>query len=109
VKAQFAYFALPVKPTDPTSASLQPEGSVTTANVELLADRPPTVISKVPEVADVGTSAMMLVLDQFVTTAVVPFREIVLLPCVSPKPLPMIVTGMPTGPDVGEIDVTVGA
>jgi hypothetical protein len=51
----------------------------------------------------------MLVLDQFRTVALVPFNATVLVPCVEPKPVPVIVTDTPTGPEVGEIDVTVGA
>ena len=51
----------------------------------------------------------MLVADQLVTTALVEFSVTVLLPCVVPKFVPVIVTGMPTGPDVGEIALIVGA
>ena len=44
----------------------------------------------------------MLVDPQLVTDAVVPLKVTVLLPCDVPKFEPVIVTDVPTGPDVGE-------
>ncbi len=79
-----------------------------TVNVELLAPTPLTVTSNVPDVAPDGTMAVMLVDDHAVTAALVEFNETVLLPCVPPKPVPVIVTGIPTGPELGEIAVIVG-
>jgi hypothetical protein len=35
-----------------------------------------------------------------------PLNVIVLLPCVDPNPLPVTVTCVPTGPDVGETALT---
>src|SRR5258706_10299299 len=51
----------------------------------------------------------MLVLLQLVTTAAVPFSETVLLPCALPKFVHVIVTAMPTGPEVGATLLIVGA
>jgi hypothetical protein len=90
------------------SESVQVDGRDVTVKVELVAPTPPTVTSNVPEEAPVGTMAVMLEADQLVTTALVELRETVLLACVAPKFDPAIVTGMPTGPEVGEIAVIVG-
>jgi hypothetical protein len=59
--------------------------------------------------APVGTIAVMLVVVQFVASALVPLSEIVLLPCEDPKFVPVRVTAMPTGPEVGDMLVIVGA
>jgi len=91
------------------SPSDQPEGRDVTVNDELLAEAPFTVTLNGPDVALVGTTATMFVSDQLVTTAVVPFKEIVLLPRVEPKLVPVTATELPTGPELGEMLVTVGA
>ena len=54
-----------------------------------------------PVVAPAGTVTAMLVLLQVVGVAVVPLKVTVLLPCVAPKLVPVIVTGVPTVPEVG--------
>ena len=77
--------------------------------VELFAGWLFTVTVKAPEEAAAGTTATTVVSDQLVATAAVPLRATVLLPCEAPKPVPVIVTGTPTGPEVGEIFVIVGA
>jgi hypothetical protein len=51
----------------------------------------------------------MLVLLQVVAVAVVPLKVTVLLPCVAPKFVPAIVTGVPTVPEVGLRVLIVGA
>jgi hypothetical protein len=61
---------------------------------------PPTVTSTLPVVAPVGTDVAMLVALQVVTVAAVPLNVTVLVPCEDPKFVPVIVTGVPTGPDV---------
>jgi len=43
----------------------------------------------------------MLVALQPVAAAVAPLKVTVLVPCVAPKFIPLIVTGVPTGPLVG--------
>jgi hypothetical protein len=52
-------------------------------------------------VAPAGTGATIVVAFQLVGVAVVPLNVIVLVPCVAPKFVPVIVTGLPTDPDVG--------
>jgi hypothetical protein len=51
----------------------------------------------------------MLVALQLVAAAVVPLKFTVLVPCVAPKFVPVIVTAVPTAPDVGDKLATVGA
>ena len=75
-------------------------GEVTKKNALLLAT-PPTVTTTFPGIAPVGTGTMMLVAFQLVGVAVVPLKVTVLAPCVAPKFIPVIVTGVPTGPVVG--------
>src|SRR6266446_4819756 len=96
-------------PTAPISPSLQPEGSDVTENDELFAVCPFTVTPNTPELALAGTTATMPVFDQFATSAVVPFKVIVLLPCAEPKFVPVIATEDPTAPELGEMLVIVGA
>src|SRR5580700_3563542 len=91
------------------SPSVQPDGRALTVNEELYAVWLLTVTEKVPLVAPAGTITVMLALDQFVTTALVPLSDTVLLPCEAPKFVPVRVTAIPTAPEVGVIPVTVGA
>src|SRR5262252_8593293 len=91
------------------SPSVQPEGSGVTVNAELLAVWPFTETENGPDDAPDGTIATMLVSLQFVTTALVAPNETVLLPCVGPKFVPVIVTHVPTAPDVGAIEVMPGS
>ena len=51
----------------------------------------------------------MLVLLQLVAVAVVPLNLTMLVPCVDPKFVPLIVTEVPTGPEVGERPAMLGA
>jgi hypothetical protein len=62
---------------------------------------PPTVTTTLPVVAPVGTVATMLVALQLVGVADVPLNLTVLVPCVAPKFAPVIVTDVPTGPELG--------
>jgi hypothetical protein len=63
---------------------------------------PPTVTTTFPVIAPVGTGTTMLVALQFVGDAIVPLKVTVLVvPCVVPKFVPVIVTDVPTTPDVG--------
>src|SRR5258708_23601921 len=62
---------------------------------------PPTVTTTLPVVAPAGTGAAMLVALQLVGVATVPLNLTVLVPCVAPKFAPLIITGVPTAPDVG--------
>src|SRR5215469_601202 len=82
--------------------------AVTVKFTPLLA-RPPTVTTILPVVAPAGTVTAMLVLLQVVAVAAVPLKVTVLLPCVAPKFVPVIVTGVPTVPEVGLRVLIVGA
>jgi hypothetical protein len=84
------------------SPSDQPEGRAVTVKVLLFAVLPLTVTEYGPDDAPDGTKVMMLVSLQLATAALVPFSEIVLLPCVDPKPMPATTTSVPTTPDVGD-------
>src|SRR6266404_2563531 len=91
------------------SPSDQPEGSGVTVKEELFAVCPLTLTEKGPDVALAGTNAMMLLSDQLATAEAVPLTETELVPCVAPKPVPVIATDTPTAPDAGEIFVMFGA
>ena len=66
-----------------------------------LLGNPPTVTTTLPVVAPVGTGTAMLVALQVVGVAAVPLNVTVLVPAVVPKFAPVIVTAVPTAPDVG--------
>ncbi len=51
--------------------------------------------------------AVMFVSDHEVTVAAVPLK--VTVPCITPKPVPVMVTGAPTGPDAGDREAMKGA
>ena len=70
---------------------------------------PPTVTTTLPVVAPVGTGTTMLVALQLVGVAAIPLNFTVLVPCVAPKFAPVIVTDVPTNPDVGFTLVMLGA
>src|SRR5690348_15957292 len=61
---------------------------------------PDTVTNTLPVVAAAGTGTVMLPAAQLVGVAAAPPKVTVLVPCVAPKFEPVIVTGVPTGPDV---------
>ena len=86
-------------PTCCTRVNVPVPANVTVKLTPLLAT-PPTVTTTFPVVAPVGTDATRLVALQLVTVAAVPLNATVLAPCVDPKFVPVIVTGVPTGPDV---------
>jgi hypothetical protein len=75
-------------------------GTLTVKFTPLLAT-PPTVTVTLPVVAPPGTGTTMLVALQLVDPAVVPLKEIVLDPGLAPNPVPVIVTEVPTDPEVG--------
>jgi len=62
---------------------------------------PPTVTTTLPVVAPVGTLVTMLVSLQLAGVAAIPLKVIELSPFVTPKLTPLIVTEVPTVPDVG--------
>src|SRR6266436_392032 len=61
---------------------------------------PPAVTTTLPVVV-VGTGAVMLVAVQFVGVTEMPLNVTVLVPCAVPKFVPVMVTEVPTCPDVG--------
>jgi len=77
-----------------------------TVNVGPVIDTPLTVTTTVPVVAPVGTGTTIEVLAQLVIVAAVPLNFTV--PAVVPMFVPVIVTEVPTAPEVGERLVTVG-
>jgi|SRR6266571_5018306 len=79
-----------------------------TVNATPLLATPPTVTTTLPVVAPLGTRTAMLVLLQLVGVAAVPLKVTVLVPCVAPKLVPVIVTALPTGAEVGERLVMLG-
>jgi len=105
VNVPFAKLALPVTPTDPTSLSDHPAGKAVTVKEALFTPWLLTVTENGPDEAPDGTNAAMFVSFQLATEALVPLREIVLVPCVTPNPVPVIVTKSPTAPVVGDSPV----
>jgi len=65
---------------------------------------PFTVIMTNPLVTFGGTVAVMEVVDQFEIWATIPLKVTLLLPCVAPKPVPLITTRSPTDPRLGDND-----
>src|SRR6266568_3595221 len=84
-------------------------GAVETVKVTPLLATPFTVTTTLPVVAPVGTGAAIEVALQLVGVAAVPLKVTVLLPCVAPKFAPVMVTEVPTGPEVGDRLVMLGA
>jgi len=84
---------------------LSPSGTV---KPSVLLATPLTVTTTFPVVAPVGTGATIDPLPQVVGVAVVPLNFTVLVPCVEPKFAPVMVTDVPTPPDVGDRLVRLG-
>jgi hypothetical protein len=82
---------------------------VVTVKATPLLARPLSVTTTLPVVAPEGTGTTMLVALQLVGVAVVPLKVTVLVPCVEPKLAPVMVTEVPTGPEVGLRLVMLGA
>jgi len=81
---------------------------VLTVKLTLLLACSPTVTTTFPVVAPTGTEATMLVALQFVGIATVPLNVIVLVLCVDPKLVPVTVTVVPTGPELGLMLIMLG-
>jgi len=103
VAPKFAPVIVTAVPTTPDAGlKLVMLGAATvTVKLSPLLATPPTVTTTFPVVAPVGTGATMLVALQLVGVAAVPLNVTVLLPCAAPKFVPVIVTEVPTTPDVG--------
>lgn len=76
-------------------------GIVTVKETPLLA-WPLTVTTTLPVVAPFGTGTTMDVALQLVGVAAVPLNVTVLVPWLDPKVVPVIVTEVPVGPEVGD-------
>src|SRR5208283_1366923 len=97
-------------PTGPdVGLRLELLGATTTVKLTALLASPPTVTMTLPVVAPLGTATVMLVALQLVGVPAVPLNFTVLVPCVAPKFVPVIVTAVPTDPDVGLRLVMLGA
>jgi len=83
-------------------------GTVTVKFEPLLA-WPPTVTTTLPVSAPAGTGTTMFVPFQLVGMACTPPKVTVLVPCVVPKFAPVIVTAVPTTPELGLKFVILGA
>ena len=70
-----------------------------TVKVTPLLATPFTVTTIFPVVAPLGTTTTMLVALQLVDTPVVPLNFTVLVPWVVPKPVPVMMIEVPTGPE----------
>lgn len=77
--------------------------------VEEVTVTPATVTLIPPEDVPVGTGTTIDVALQLVGVAAVPLKFIVLEPWLDPKFVPVIVTAVPTPPEVGEMAEIVGA
>ena len=80
----------------------------TTVKLTPLLATPDTATTTFPAVAPLGTGAAMLVELQLVGVAAVPLNVTVLVPWVGPNVVPVIVTEVPTGPEVGDRLVMLG-
>jgi hypothetical protein len=94
-------------PTTPDVAERLVMFGTTVKLLPLLAT-PDTVTTTLPVVAAEGTVTKMLVDPHVVTVAAVPLNFTVLLPWGDPKFVPVIVTEVPTGPEVTERLVMLG-
>jgi len=88
-------------PTGPDAGERLLIPGVTVKVIPLLVT-PPTVTVRGPVLAPVGTGTTMLLALQLVGEAATPLNATVLAPCVAPKFAPLIVTDVPTAPEVGE-------
>src|SRR5208337_2677263 len=84
-------------------------GATVTVKFTPLLATPPTVTMTLPVVAPLGTGTVMLVPLQAVGVPAVPLNVTVLVPCVTPKFVPAIITDVPTDPDIGFRLVMLGA
>jgi hypothetical protein len=74
---------------------------VVTVNATPLLAKPPIATTTFPVVAPFGTVATMLVALQLVTLATAPLKVTAFVPWLAPKFVPVTVTEVPTGPEVG--------
>ena len=84
---------------------------MTLLKVNVGPDAVPLVVEivKGPVVPPAGATATIVVTVALLTVAVIPLNFTVLLVATASKLVPVIVTGVPTAPDTGLIEVIVGA
>jgi hypothetical protein len=99
---------VPVKPDVGFRPVILGLEAVTAKLIPLLAT-PPTVTTIFPVVAPAGTGTTTLVAVQLAGVAAIPLNITVLVPCEAPRLVPVIVTDDPIAPDVGFMEVIVGA
>jgi hypothetical protein len=98
----------PVMVTDPPTVLDMGEAAVITGVTENVIPglaTPPIVTTTEPVVAAAGTGTTIFVLLQLVGVVATPLKVTVLLPCALPSVVPVIVTEVPTGPELGLIPV----
>ena len=95
---KFVPVMVTVAPSAP-AIGLRLEMPGVTVNATPLLATSPTVTTTSPVVAPAGTVTVIDVSLQFVAVASVPLNSTVLVPCVAPKPVPLIVTEVPSGPE----------
>jgi hypothetical protein len=83
-------------------------GDEVTAKFTPLPAFPPTVTTTFPVLAPLGTRTTMLLLLQLMGAASAPLNVTVLVPLLAPNAVPLRVTAVPTGPDVGDRLCTAG-
>src|SRR5678815_3030633 len=109
VAPKFVHVIVTEVPTGPEVGDrLVMLGAAPTVKVTPFEATPPTVTTTLPVVAPLGTGTAIEVALQLVGVAVVPLNVTVLVPCVAPKFVPVIVTEVPTGPEVGDRLVMLG-
>lgn len=81
---------------------------IVTVKLMPLLGTPPTVTTRFPVVAPIGTATVMLVVLQLEGAAATPLNVTVLVPCDAPKFAPAITIEVPTGPDAGLKEVMLG-
>ena len=97
----------PTRPKAGSNPVIEGAGRVT-VKVSPLLTWPPTVTTTGPVAAVAGTGTVIEVSLQVVGRAVTPLKVTVLVPLVAPKCTPVIVTGVPTPPEVGSNDMMDG-
>lgn len=80
-----------------------------TVKATALLATPATVTMTLPVSAPAGSGVTIVLGPQEVGVAATPLNETVLVPCVEPKPPPLITTDCPNGPDAGLRFVMLGS
>jgi hypothetical protein len=90
-------------PIGPEFGEKEPiEGGTVTVKLTPLLSTLFTVTATFPDVAPIGTGTTICVEFQTVGVAATPLNVTVLVPCTAPKLVPVIVTDVPTDPEVGD-------